>query len=223
LKARDSSGEEYQHYLNSLCAQYWKPVYAYIRGKSASSNEDAKDLTQAFFTDLLDRPFLSNVDREKGRFRAFLLACVRNFIRDQRKREVARKRGGDRLHLSLDDEWPLDLSLDPVDYRTPEETYDREWRKVVLNQAIQLLQEECVEEDREIWFRVFESYDLRGHGEKSYADLASEFGMKPTDLNNALARARRRLRALVRQVIAASVAISEDVEEEIDHLFRGGP
>src|SRR5436309_1791612 len=89
LNARESDGDEYRRHLESLIRLYWRPVYSYLRRKRGRRVEDAKDLTQSFFTFLLGRPFLDGVDPSKGRFRTYLLACLQNFLLNEADRERA--------------------------------------------------------------------------------------------------------------------------------------
>src|SRR5262245_10368071 len=112
LQAREGDREN----LGMLIRTYWKPVYAYIRNGWGKSNEDAKDLTQAFFTGRIGRPFLADVGPGKGRFRSFLRACLKNFLSNEEKRRQALKREGRLPPLSLNAlEHEIPGSLDPVD------------------------------------------------------------------------------------------------------------
>src|SRR6516162_5454009 len=95
LRARDCSVPEGVEALADLCQAYWYPLYVYIR-RQVGSPDEAEDLTQAFFARLLEKDFLGSVDRQKGKFRAFLLACCKHFLANERDRRHARKRGGGR-------------------------------------------------------------------------------------------------------------------------------
>src|SRR5687767_7596269 len=78
--AKCSSGSEAA--LSRLCQIYWRPVYAYIR-KRTSSPEQAQDLAQSFFAHLLEKNYVARADRNRGRFRSFLMTSVENFLRDE--------------------------------------------------------------------------------------------------------------------------------------------
>ena len=87
--------------LEELCRTYWYPLYAYLRRKGYSEH-DAQDLTQGFICQLLERRSLEKVEREKGKFRSFLLASLNYFVADERDRGQAQKRGGGRELFSLE-------------------------------------------------------------------------------------------------------------------------
>ena len=125
LAARDGSDTEARRALGKLCQTYWQPLYAYIRHQGSGPDE-AADLTQAYFTELVEKDFLADVDPAKGRFRAFLLASLRHFLSHQRDRDRALKRGGGTTPISLD----LALgeeryALQPVDEMTPEDIFEQ--------------------------------------------------------------------------------------------------
>ena len=101
LAARDGSDTEARRAFESLCQTYWQPLYAYIR-RQGYDPDKARDLTQGFFAELLDKDFLADVDPDKGRFRSFLLASLRHYLTHERDRDRALKRGGSTTVLSLD-------------------------------------------------------------------------------------------------------------------------
>src|SRR6185503_529866 len=88
--------------LETLCRTYWYPIYAFVRRRGVSA-EDARDLTQDFFLRLLQRDFLRNIAREKGRFRSFLLVSLKNFLSTQWQRSQTVKRGGDQVFVSWEE------------------------------------------------------------------------------------------------------------------------
>ena len=100
LAARDGSDTEARRALESLSNAYWYPLYAYLRGRGHDADE-ARDLTQAFFAELLEKDMLQAIDRSKGRFRSFLLASLKNFLSHERDKEQALKRGGGTHTVSL--------------------------------------------------------------------------------------------------------------------------
>jgi RNA polymerase sigma-70 factor (ECF subfamily) len=145
LAARDGSDTQARAALESLCQTYWQPLYAYIRAQGHGPDE-ACDLTQGFFTEFLDKDFLSSVDPDKGRFRSFLLASLRHFLSHERDRERALKRGGGAVTLSLD------LTTGEENYRlqvseemTPEDVFERRWALTVLDRAVGRLERESDE------------------------------------------------------------------------------
>lgn len=217
LGAKESAGKDYRENLEALIRTYWKPVYSYLRRKWGNSNEDAKDLTQSFFADLLGRPFLAGVAPEKGTFRSFLLACLRNFLRDRHDAEIALKRGGGRSIASLD--FISGTVVEPEDATTPEDLFARAWEQTVVQEAIARLREACLREKREVDFAVFEAYDLSQDAEASYASVAHKLGISESDVTNRLFQIRRRFRAAVEDVVRDSVSDETQLSEELRSLF----
>lgn len=217
LGAKESAGKDYRESLEALIRIYWKPVYSYLRRKWGSSNEDAKDLTQSFFADLLGRSFLSGVAPEKGTFRSFLLACLRNFLRDRHDAESALKRGGGRPIASLD--FVSGNVIEPEDATTPEDLFARAWEQTVVQEAVGRLRDACAREKREIDFAVFEAYDLSQDSEVSYASVARTLGIGESDVTNRLFQVRRRFRAAVEEVVRDSVSDEAQLTEELRSLF----
>jgi RNA polymerase sigma-70 factor (ECF subfamily) len=220
--AGDASSPEFQSALEELVASYWKPVYAFIRRKGHSV-EDAKDLTQDFFETALRRNLAGRARPERGAFRAFLLASVRNSLRDALDRKSAARRGGDRprADVDLDALSPREREIADDASSTPEEAFQREWAQGLLEGALRDLKRHYGNGEREVRARLFERYVdlLAGGSAPDYAALAAEFGLSATDVTNYLHRARLLYRRLLRDRIRQSVARPEEVEEEIRDLF----
>lgn len=100
-RARGESESQAGDALEELCRTYWYPLYAYVR-RQGRAPEEAQDLTQAFFAQLLARESLQTVSRDKGRFRSFLLAAMNHFLADEWDRAHRQKRGGGATIISLD-------------------------------------------------------------------------------------------------------------------------
>lgn len=208
LKAKAGSREA----LEDLLRGYWKPVYFFVRRWGAQV-EDAKDLTQSFFADLLRRDSLKDVARERGRFRAFLLAAARNFLTNQADAARAAKRGGGKAPLRLDfAEAEGRLASAAPD---PEDSFQREWALTVLERALGALQAE-LPRDR---FAAVRRHLAPGDA-PAYEETARELDTSVTDVKNLLHKARKRYRALIREVVRASVDRDEDVDDEVRDLFR---
>src|SRR5881628_2036745 len=127
LTAREKDGTAAQEALASLCSTYWYPLYAFIR-RQGSSPHEAEDLTQEFFYRFLERHALGRVQPAAGKFRSFLLACLKNFLANQRERAHAQRRGSGRALVSLDSgDAETRYSLEPPDNRTPEAEFERRW------------------------------------------------------------------------------------------------
>jgi RNA polymerase sigma factor (sigma-70 family) len=206
------SGEAVRENLDSLIRVYWKPVYRFIRFEWSKSNEEAKDLAQAFFASLLERESLREVAPEKGRFRSFLKAALRNFLL-QAKRDAGRLKRKGALPAVCPEDLP-DLKA-----ATPEEAFDREWAHAVLDAALERLREDLRDGEAFELFREF----YFGDGERlSYEQLAEKHGMKKFDVGNRLKAARARFREIALALIRDTVLEGGDPEAEFRELFGGG-
>jgi RNA polymerase sigma-70 factor (ECF subfamily) len=210
--------------LEWLCGTYWYPLYAFIR-RQGHDAEAARDLTQSFFLHLIEKSALHEIDPRLGKFRAFLLACIKNFLADQREREAALKRRGDHpsFRLGLEDAERRYLGEQPADL-SPEELFERRWARAILDRAVRRLGEEHVSAGKADVFS-----HLRGHltGEESpYEGLAAKLGTTEGALRVAVHRMRQRLGALLREEVAQTVSTPADIDEELRQLLqaagRGG-
>jgi RNA polymerase sigma factor (sigma-70 family) len=208
--------------LERLITLYWKPVYGLIRRAAARANEDAKDLTQEFFTRVvLEGTLAERYTPDKGTFRAYLKTAVRNFLRNEHRDGTRLKRGGAGMILSLEFR-DADLArLLPDDQALPpEELFDRAWRGVVLGRAVQLLQERFAAQGKPDVFEVFRLYDLEADGGGvSYESVARELRLGVDTVKNHLTRAREEFRHAVRAVVCGTVADSRDLTNELRELF----
>jgi RNA polymerase sigma-70 factor (ECF subfamily) len=205
--------------LSALCGAYWSPIYAFIRHQGYQA-DDAQDLTQAFFARPLEKNDLAQVDRERGRFRSFLLAAVMHFLANERDKARARKRGGGQPVLSLDfrtaeDGW----QAEPGHGLTPEKLFARRYALALLDQVLVRLRSEWDGTERAATFARLKDF-LTGSVDERYARAAADLGMSESAVKVAVHRLRRRYRALLREEIAKTVAGAAEVEEEIRELFE---
>lgn len=205
--------------LEWLCATYWYPLYAFVR-RRGHDPDTARDLTQSFFLSLLDRRFFAGVDPQRGRFRAFLLATMKNFLAKEREREGALKRRTNdpafRVHL---DEAEANYGHEPSADLDPEALYERRWALTILDRARDRLAGEYERADHPERFHALKAV-LAGESGRSYREIAAELGMTEGAVKVAVLRMRRRLGTLLRQEVAQTVAGSDDVEAEVRHLLR---
>ena len=205
--------------LEELCERYWYPIYAFIR-RRVGDVDQAEDLTQGFFCELLEKSELARADRERGRFRSFLLTAARHYLARQKEREGALKRGGGRTLLSIDRTLGESrLSHEPVDERTPERAFERDWALSQLERALERLQAEYESTGRGELFAGLKPW-LSGHGVGDQAKLAGELGMEPGACKVALHRLRRRLALALRAEVAETVETPDQVDEELGLLFE---
>ena len=219
LSAGDRESPQAADALERLCRAYWYPLYAYVR-RDGSSPEDAQDLTQAFFARLLSKDYLADVRREKGRFRSFLLACLRHFLADERDRARAIKRGGGRTPLSLDaQDAEGRYMMEPKDELTAETVFERRWALTVLESARARLREDYARAGKIERFEALERFLPGEQADCTYAQAASRLGLAPGTVKWEVHQLKQRYRELLRAEIAHTVPSAEDVDEEVRHLI----
>ncbi len=209
-----------------LIAAYWKPVYKYLRFKRGLSNEDAKDLTQAFFARAIEKDFFDRFDPRRARFRTFLRVCVDGFVAKEHRAAGRLKRGGGVERTSLDfaaadEELAHQLPAAGAD---PDDFFRREWLRGLFAQAVDDLRQLCAASGKSAHFALFDRYDLQGPNAAehlTYAALGEEFGLSPTQVTNYLAFARRQFRELLLDHLRASTGSEEEYQHELRCLFGG--
>jgi RNA polymerase sigma-70 factor (ECF subfamily) len=219
LEAGNPESADLQQALEILCRAYWPAVHAYIR-RTGKSPEEARDLTQEFFARLLAKGWLSSADRERGRFRTFLLTLVQRFLADEHDRETALKRGGGQLPFSLDefqgeDQHPLEPSIT----RTPEQEFDRRWALATLENTLRRLRAEAELSGQNDLFAELQGFLAGGEPRGALTEAAQRLGLGESAVKMRISRWRARYRELLRQEVAHTVPRFADVEEEMRHLL----
>ena len=218
LAAQDGQGGTTSRALETLCRAYWYPLYVFVRRRGHDA-ADAQDLTQEFFAHLLQRDFLRNVAREKGRFRSFLLAALKNFLATEWRRESAAKRGGGRVFVSWEDLQAEErYAGEAAEESVPERLYDRRWALTVMQQAMARLREEFVATGKNRQFDRLKPFLSREGTREDYAAVAGQLQVTPGAVTVAVHRFRRRYGELVRAVVAETVAGPDEVEDELRFL-----
>src|SRR5258708_8358213 len=157
--------------LAALCQIYWYPLYAFARGRSHSPH-DAQDLTQGFFLQILEHRALSQVDRLKGKFRSFLLACFQNFLLVEARRAHRLKRGGHYQFVSLDLASAENrYRLEPVDYLTAEKIFEARWAATFLEQTMTVLRQKCLAQGKQSVFDAVNALCGIGESRSEAADV----------------------------------------------------
>ena len=205
--------------LQSLCSIYWFPLYAFIR-RRGYTKEDAEDRTQEFIAGLLARSDFAELDRSRGKFRAFLLAAVKHFLANERDRALRQKRGGSLTHFSLD--WQsADHRFQVADEArpSPDLAFDREWAVTLLELVLQKLKQEAEAEGHSVRFNALKVFLSTGKGEIPYADKAAELGWDEGAVRVAVHRLRKRYRVMLKLEIGRTLDDSAMVEEELQVLM----
>ena len=205
--------------LDFLCQSYWYPLYAYIR-RNGHSPHDAQDLTQEFFARLLERNYLQLADESRGRFRTFLLTSLKRFLINDWRKVHRDKRGGGRKPISLDaEDTEARFQVEPVDNRTPDKAFDRQWSVLVLSRVLDRLEAELLAEKKGPLFNELKTFLLSGDGDGTYAEIAGRLGMTVGNLKVTVHRLRRRYRELLRHEISMTVEAPEVIDKEIQELI----
>jgi RNA polymerase sigma factor (sigma-70 family) len=212
--------------LETLFAAYWKPVYKYVRLRWNRPTEDAQDLTQGFFAEMLERDLLAKFDPAKSRLRTYLRLCADSFVMNQEKAARRHKRVGNATHLALDFQAAegelAGAAIDPASIPSPEsleEFFEKEWVRSLFALAVEDLRKFCSERERDRTFRLFEEYDLSGDSEISYDKLAAEYAIPVTDVTNALSWARREFRRIALERLRELCGSDDEFHREARAVF----
>jgi RNA polymerase sigma factor (sigma-70 family) len=226
LGAQDPNQPGYRDRLDALLRAYWKPAYAYIRVGWKKSNEDAKDLTQAFFARLLQNGRIAAVQTEGGRFRSYLKQSLKNFLIDADRAAEVRRPIEPAIKFDGEFEVPIDDD--------PDRVFDRQWLSCLLDASLAKLEAALRQEGKEKYFSVFRTYLLDPNAAKeatvatqsgefmlpTYASVGRQWGVAESDVRNYLTFCRARLREILKDGIRDTVEHDRDVEDELRSLLN---
>jgi len=208
-----------QEALEKLCRTYWRPIFAFQR-RQGIPPEEAEDITQGFFTELLERRSLDAVRKEKGRLRSFLLGGLKYFLANEERRAMAIKRGKGQRLISLDElRAEEQIEMEPANPVTAEMIYERRWALTVLERVLSRLKDEYVAADNAALFDSLKQLLPDEPGAPSQAEIAAKLGMTENAVRQAFYRFRQRYQVLLREEIANTVATPGDIEDELRHLI----
>jgi DNA-directed RNA polymerase specialized sigma24 family protein len=224
--ARSDDRNERERALETLATSYWKPVYKYIRLRWTRPADDAQDLTQGFFLELLERELLIRYDPRKSRLRTYLRLCVDSFVMNEDKAARRLKRGGLATHVALDfagAEGELDsAAVDVASLASPvslDAFFEKEWIRSLFTLAVEDLRSLCATRNRSLAFALFEAYDLDDAGHLSYEDLAATHHVAVTDVTNALSWARREFRGIALLRLRETCGSDDEFRREARAIF----
>ncbi len=219
LSAAEQTSPASEAALATLCETYWYPIYAFVRRKGYDSAQ-AEDLAQAFFLRLLEKNSLQAVRRERGKFRSFLLASLKNFIFNEWDRAKAAKRGGGRRVISIDfNAADSRYRLEPSHDQTPEAIFDKQWALTLLDRVQTALRHEFAEAGKLAQFDRLRSYLIGDKDSIAYREVAKELNMSEGAVRVAVHRLRKQFREALRHEIAHTVADEDVIDDEIRDLF----
>lgn len=211
--------EESQAALAELCEAYWGPVYRFIQ-RGGRQEQDARDSTQAFFTRLIETRDFDSVDAARGRFRAWLLGCVKHFLANEGAYRDSLKRGGGHRVLSLDFEAEQAMQVTDDRALDPEAAFARDWTLALLERVLGQLGVEYGGAGQGALFAALRPRLQPGGEGRPFEELAEEFDRTPGSLKTAMHRLRRRYGELLRREVAETMEDPSQVEEEIRGLFE---
>lgn len=207
--------------LEKLARDYFEPVVAYLRASQRIDRDAALDWAQGFFAHILETDWLERADPNRGRFRGFLKRSLENFVRDERRRDGALRRGGDRktVPFTLD---PAGAASEPIDLANvpPEVALDRAWRRELVERALADTGRELCSTGREKQFVAFQSYFLTESDSIDYRAIGDRLGLSAADVSNALQRTKALFRAKLKARVLETVASASDLDQEWRWLFQ---
>jgi len=208
-----------QEALEKLCRTYWRPIFAFLR-RQGRPPEEAEDITQGFFAQLLERGKFSAIRKEKGRLRSFLLGALKYFVADEQRRAMAIKRGSGLRPIPLEELRAGDrIEMEPSDPMTAEMIYERRWALTVLERVLSGLKDEYLAADNAALFDSLKELLPDEPGSPSQAEIAARLGMTENAVRQAFYRFRQRYQSILREEIAHTVATPADIEDELRHLI----
>lgn len=207
--------------LATLCELYWFPIYAFIR-RSGRSADAAADLTQGFFAAVVEKSYFEQADRDRGRFRSFLLGSVKHFMATEYHYATRLKRGGGQAGLALEfGDGEERYSNEPADVRTPEDAFDAQWAAQVFAAARTRLEEK----HKGGWMRGSRFFapllaQVLDESDESFAEMAARLQTTDGSLRVLAYRVRKQFGACLREVIADTVDAPDAVDGELRHLLK---
>ncbi|HZM90410.1 MAG TPA: hypothetical protein VFF31_28075 [Blastocatellia bacterium] len=220
--------EERTRAFEVLVAAYWMPVYKYVRIKWNKPGEDARDLTQGFFAEAIEKNFFARFDPSKAKFRTFLRTCLDGFVANENKAASRIKRGGDATILSLDFDGAEEQMriAGPPALGALDDYFDKEWARSVFSLALESFRAQMIAAQKQTHLRLFERYVLDAEDEPtktSYKSLSAEFNLPTTDVTNYLALARREFRRIFLEKLRELTATDEEFRREARALLGVDP
>jgi RNA polymerase sigma factor (sigma-70 family) len=209
--------------LAELCQTYWAPLYSFVRNRGYTVH-DAQDLTQSFFAYLLEHKIYARVDRQKGKFRSFLLASLKNFLAHEAERARTLKRGGGQDFLPLYEEQAKEaesLFQSHSNASSEDRLFDRSWAEAVLAAGLERLSADYRGESKEKLFKELRIFVAGGADPPpTYAELRDRLGIAESTLRSHVTRLRARYLEALRAEVRRTVHTETEVDEELRELIR---
>jgi len=216
LAAQGKASGDARDSLEALCRQYWQPLFAYVRHRGYAEH-DAQDLTQAFFERFLEKGWLAVAERDRGRFRTFLLMALKRFLANEWDHSHAQKRGGTATvisieaaeHASIPD--PKDTSADAL--------FEKRWALALIESVMRRLREEYESAGRLAQYELLKPQLTAERGTIDYDTLSQKLSIAPASARSAVHRLKKRFREIFRDEVAGTVADPADIDQEMHALI----
>jgi RNA polymerase sigma-70 factor (ECF subfamily) len=219
VKPDEASQTRAREALEELCRAYWYPLYVFVRSRGYSA-VDAQDLTQAFFARIIETGVFASADRERGRFRSYLLGAMKHFLANEWHRAQTQKRGGQMKFIEWDELDPESRYAGASKHSdNPEHLFDHEWALETITGALQTLRDEMDKAGKSDLFDALKS-SLTGEDELPRKEIAAMLGMSEGAVKVAAHRLRRRYGQLLRAAIAETVSNEADLIDEMRYLVE---
>lgn len=220
VAAGHENGSQAREALEDLCRRYWYPLYAWLR-RDGLEHEDAQDAVQQFLLELIEYRRLDSADPQRGRFRTFLLTCLKNFAHNRRRAELALKRGGGVSPISLDfSQAAASWATEQCQELTADLLFDRKWALRLLEQSFEQLEASCRQRGKEELLAEVRPLLTCPASESNYSEIAERLKMSAGAVKVTLHRWREQLRQNIRDQIRQTVANDDEVDGELDYLFQ---
>lgn len=217
LAARQQFSPESAAALEMICRAYWHPLYVYVR-RTGQAPHDAQDLTQEFFSRLLEKRWLDSADPHKGKLRTFLMVALKNFLNKEWRHASAQKRGGGRAPAQIDTAFAESRLAADTANLAPDEAFDQQWALTLLDLTIARLRGEFVAAGKSAEFDTLKSCLMAGRGAIDYAAVAKQLAASEAAARVAVHRLRKRFREIYREEISQTLADGGDLDAELHHL-----
>lgn len=217
--AQSGDAKESERALAELCQSYWYPLYGFVRARGASP-EDAEDLIQGFFEQVLRLDTFSRANEDRGKLRTFLLGSLKKYLANEHAKKHAVKRGSGISAISLDREWAENqMKLEPADPRAdPGALFERRWAMTLLKASLDILADEYRKRGAEDKFEVLEPF-LLWDRDDDYQSVADALSISLGAAKVAVFRLRKRYREIARKELAETLVAGENVDQEMRHIF----
>jgi hypothetical protein len=210
--------------IGLLLERYWKPVYCYLRQKGYD-NEQAKDLTQGFFHEIvLNLNLFGRADQSKGRFRTFILYALNQYLMNEKRREMALKNIPKHKIVSLD---TIEMPCLPqtITESSPEDSYNYAWVSAMLDQVLSDVKRSCCEQGMETHWCIFSERVvqpmLNNATSPSLKDMCEKYGIESEKkASNMIVTVKRRFQSALKQYIRSTVASESQMADELKEILK---